>query len=160
MLATFHGTEKFISQPTLPCPIETRHYSYPVNSPSFVGFCLMRMNYLMLIYLRVRTQHPAQYKNRNPNSVERYRFWLNHLLPCGMQAPLERAHRIKMPFLAYVKDLGIAQESQKRFWRQPAPFFAGRSCITGSNSCTCRPTGWKILLLPGLKSRASINWYA
>ena len=21
------------------CPIDTRHYSYPVNSPSFVGFC-------------------------------------------------------------------------------------------------------------------------
>jgi site-specific recombinase XerC len=53
-------------------------------------------------------------KNRNPKSVARYRFWLNHLLLWAMEKPLEKAHRIKKPFLTYARDLEMAQESQKK----------------------------------------------
>ena len=55
-----------------------------------------------------------QIKNKNPKSVERYRFWLNHLLRWAMEIPLEKAHKIDIPFLAYTKELGFAQESQKK----------------------------------------------
>lgn len=55
-----------------------------------------------------------QTKNKNPKSVERYRFWLNHLLRWAMEIPLEKAHKIDIPFLAYTKELGVAQESQKK----------------------------------------------
>ena len=55
-----------------------------------------------------------QTKNKNPKSVERYRFWLYHLLRWAMETPLEKAHKIELPFLAYTKDLGLAQESQKK----------------------------------------------
>lgn len=53
-------------------------------------------------------------KNRNPKSVERYRFWLYHLLRWAMETPLEKANRIEIPFLAYARDLGMAQASQKK----------------------------------------------
>lgn len=55
-----------------------------------------------------------QTKNKNPKSVERYRFWLNHLLRWAMEIPLEKVHKIDIPFLAYTKELGVAQESQKK----------------------------------------------
>ena len=38
-----------------------------------------------------------QTKNKNPKSVERYRFWLYHLLRWAMETPLEKAHKIETP---------------------------------------------------------------
>jgi len=55
-----------------------------------------------------------QTKNKNPKSVDRYRFWLYHLLRWAMETPLEKAHKIETPFLAYTKELDLAQESQKK----------------------------------------------
>ena len=55
-----------------------------------------------------------QVKMKNPKSVERYRFWLNHLLLWAMEIPLERAHSIQVPFSDYIKGKNFAQESQKK----------------------------------------------
>ncbi len=55
-----------------------------------------------------------QVKMKNPKSVERYRFWLNHLLLWAMEVPLQKAQFIKTPFADYVKHKKFAAESQKK----------------------------------------------
>src|SRR5512138_461217 len=55
-----------------------------------------------------------QVKMKNPKSVERYRFWLNHLLLWAMEIPLQRASSISPPFSDYVRRKNFAQESQKK----------------------------------------------
>lgn len=51
---------------------------------------------------------------RNPKPVERYRFWLNHLLLWAMDVPLQRASSISTPFSDYVRSRNFAQENQKK----------------------------------------------
>lgn len=51
---------------------------------------------------------------KNPKSVERYRFFLNHLLLWAMEVPLQRAFSISIPFSDYVRKKNLAQESQKK----------------------------------------------
>jgi len=55
-----------------------------------------------------------QVRLKNPKSVERYRFWLNHLLLWAMEVPLQKAHSIQSPFSDYVRSKNFAQESQKK----------------------------------------------
>ena len=55
-----------------------------------------------------------QVRLRNPKSVERYRFWLNHLLLWAMEVPLQKAPSISPPFPDYVRSRNFAQESQKK----------------------------------------------
>ena len=52
-----------------------------------------------------------QVRLKNPKSVERSRFRLNHLL---LQAPLQHAHSVQFPFSDYVRSRNFAQESQKK----------------------------------------------
>jgi hypothetical protein len=55
-----------------------------------------------------------QVRLKNPKSVERSRFRLNHLLLQAMQAPLQHAHSVQFPFSDYVRSRNFAQESQKK----------------------------------------------
>lgn len=72
---------------------------------------LFRGNFLLvqeyLTYL-------LQVRLKNPKSVERYRFWLNHLLLWAMEIPIQKAHLIQPPFSDYVRNKNFAQESQKK----------------------------------------------
>lgn len=53
-------------------------------------------------------------KRKNPKTLDRYRFWLNHALIWAMDVPFESAQKVKQPFYLYVENLGLAQESQKK----------------------------------------------
>jgi len=62
-------------------------------------------------------------KNRNKKSVERYRFWLRHLLLWAMGRSFEMADRIKPSFSQYVNDLDLAPESKKKIVETARSFF-------------------------------------
>ena len=53
-------------------------------------------------------------KRKNPKTIRRYQSWLGHALLWAMDIPFEKAHTVKTPFVQYVEDLGLAQESQKK----------------------------------------------
>jgi site-specific recombinase XerD len=53
-------------------------------------------------------------KNKNGKTVDRYRFWLRHLLLWAMDQPLSTADRIKPSFLQYVNNLELALMSKKK----------------------------------------------
>jgi site-specific recombinase XerD len=53
-------------------------------------------------------------KNKSRKTVDRYRFWLRHLLFWAMDQPLTAADRIKPSFLQYVNNLDLALTSKKK----------------------------------------------
>lgn len=62
-------------------------------------------------------------KNRNKKSVDRYRFWLRHLLLWAMDRPFEMASKINPSFSQYVGDLILAAESKKKIVETARSFF-------------------------------------
>jgi len=62
-------------------------------------------------------------KNRNKKSVDRYRFWLRHLLLWAMDRPFEMASKINPSFSQYVGDLTLAAESKKKIVETARSFF-------------------------------------
>jgi len=82
-----------------------------------------------------------QVKMKNPKSVERYRFWLNHLLLWAMEMPLQKAQFIKTPFADYVKHKKFAAESQKKIVERRVHSYAGQSYIMRNNLPACRLSG-------------------
>lgn len=53
-------------------------------------------------------------KRKKPQTVRRYRTWLNHLLLWAMDTPFEKADRIRISYLEHVKNLNLAPESEKK----------------------------------------------
>ena len=62
-------------------------------------------------------------KNRNPKSVDRYRFWLRHLLLWAMDRSFETADTIKPSFAQTVNGLALAAESKKKIVETARSFF-------------------------------------
>ena len=79
-----------------------------------------RDNYL---YTREFLDYLLNVKNRNKKSVERYQFWLRHLLLWAMERSFAVAHKIKPSFPQYVNELGLAAESRKKIVETARSFF-------------------------------------
>jgi integrase len=64
-------------------------------------------------------------KRRSQESVDRYWFWLRHLLLWAMGTPLSNAHSMTLPFGQYIaqSDLNIALESQRKTIETARSFF-------------------------------------
>ncbi len=64
-------------------------------------------------------------RRRNIETVDRYKFWLRHLLLWSMETPFPEAHKIKTPFSKYVEnaDKPLALESQRKIIETARAFF-------------------------------------
>jgi len=112
-----------------------------------------RGNFLLvqeyLVYL-------LQVKMKNPKSVERYRFWLNHLLLWAMGVPFQKAHGIQPPFADYVRNRNFAQESQKKIV-ETARAFLRWAKLYHEKQFTSLPAFWVEDLTPVRVHRKSVS---
>ena len=79
-----------------------------------------RDNYLIV---QKYLEYLLNVKNRNPKSVERYRFWLRWVLLWAMEQPLEKADKVKPAFSHYINTLELAPESKKKVVETVRAFF-------------------------------------
>jgi len=79
-----------------------------------------RSNYLII---KEYLEYLFSVKNRNKKSVERYRFWLRHVLLWAMEHPLEAADKIRPPFVQHINQLDLATESKKKIIETTRAFF-------------------------------------
>jgi len=75
------------------------------------------------LYIREFLDYLLNVKSRNKKSVERYQFWLRHLLLWAMERSFDTANRIKPAFPQYVNDLELAPESKKKIVETARSFF-------------------------------------
>ena len=64
-------------------------------------------------------------RHRNIETVDRYKFWLRHLLLWAMDIPFPEAHKIKLHFSKYIErmDKPLAPESQRKIIETARAFF-------------------------------------
>ncbi len=64
-------------------------------------------------------------KHRDIETVDRYKFWLRHLLLWAMETPFPDAHKIKTPFSMYIESANkpLAPESQRKIIETARAFF-------------------------------------
>jgi site-specific recombinase XerD len=79
-----------------------------------------RSNFLLL---QEYSDYLLNVKSKNPKSVDRYGFWLRHLLLWAMDRPFETADTIKPPFVQAVNALKLAAESKKKIVETARSFF-------------------------------------
>ena len=113
------------------------------------GNFLLVQEYLAYL-LRVRL--------KNPKSVDRYRFWLNHLLRWAMEVPLQRAFSISTPFSDYVRRTNLAQESQKKIV-ETARAFLRWAKLYHEKQFASLPGYWVEDLTPIRVQRKSVSKY-
>jgi integrase len=99
-----------------------------------------------------------QVRLKNPKSVERYRFWLNHLLLWAMEIPLQKASAISTPFSDYVRHKNFAQESQKKMV-ETARAFLRWAKLYHAKQFVSLPAYWVEDLTPVRAQRKSISKY-
>jgi len=99
-----------------------------------------------------------QVRQKNPKSVERYRFWLNHLLLWAMEVPLHRATSISPPFSDYVRSKNFAQESQKKIV-ETARAFLRWAKLYHEKKFASLPAYWVEDLTPIRVQRKSVSKY-
>ena len=99
-----------------------------------------------------------QVRQRNPKSVGRYRFWLNHLLLWAMEVPLQRASSISTPFSDYVRRKNFAQESQKKIV-ETARAFLRWAKLYHEKEFARLPAYWVEDLTPIRVQRKSVSKY-
>lgn len=99
-----------------------------------------------------------QVRLKNPKSVERYRFWLNHLLLWAMEVPLPRARSISPPFSDYVRSKNFAQESQKKIV-ETARAFLRWAKLYHEKQFASLPAYWVEDLTPVRVQRNSVSKY-
>jgi len=99
-----------------------------------------------------------QVRLKNPKSVERYRFWLNHLLLWAMEVPLHGAFSITTPFSDYVRNKNFAQESQKKIV-ETARAFLRWAKLYHEKQFASLPAYWVEDLTPVRVQRKSVSKY-
>jgi len=99
-----------------------------------------------------------QVRLKNPKSVERYRFWLNHLLLWAMEVPLQKASSISTPFSDYVRSGNFAQESQKKIV-ETARAFLRWAKLYHEKQFASLPAYWVEDLTTVRVQRKSVNKY-
>lgn len=99
-----------------------------------------------------------QVRMKNPKSVERYRFWLNHLLLWAMEVPLQKASSISTPFSDYIRSKDFAQESQKKII-ETARAFLRWAKLYHEKQFTNLPAFWVEDLTPVRVHRKSVSKY-
>ena len=64
-------------------------------------------------------------RRRDIETVDRYKFWLRHLLLWAMETPFPEAHKIKTSFSIYIEksDQPLACESQRKIIETARAFF-------------------------------------
>lgn len=95
---------------------------------------------------------------KNPESVERYRFWLNHLLFWAMEVPLPKARSISTPFSDYVRSKNLSQESQKKTV-ETARTFLRWAKLYHEKQFASLPAYWVADLTPVRVHRQSVSKY-
>lgn len=95
---------------------------------------------------------------KNPESVERYRFWLNHLLFWAMEVPLPKARSISTPFSDYVRSKNLSQESQKKTV-ETARAFLRWAKLYHEKQFASLPAYWVADLTPVRVHRQSVSKY-
>lgn len=99
-----------------------------------------------------------QVRLKNPKSVERYRFWLNHLLLWAMEVPFQKALSISTPFSDYVRSKNFAQESQKKIV-DTARAFLRWAKLYHEKQFASLPAYWVEDLTPVRVQRKSVSKY-
>lgn len=99
-----------------------------------------------------------QVRLKNPKSVERYRFWLNHLLLWAMEIPLQKAPSIRLSFSDYVRSKNFAQESQKKIV-ETARAFLRWAKLYHEKQFAGLPAYWVEDLTPVRVQRRSVSKY-
>jgi site-specific recombinase XerD len=97
-------------------------------------------------------------KRKNPKTVERYRFWLNHLLLWAMAVPFPRVATIKVEFSDYVKSKQFAKESEKKVV-ETARAFLRWAKLHHEKKFLCLPSHWVEDLTPTTVDRQSSDRY-
>ena len=80
-------------------------------------------------------------RHRNIETVDRYKFWLRHLLLWAMDIPFPEAHKIKLHFSKYIErmDKPLAPESPEKNYRdRPCIFQVGKNALFPGVSGTSR----------------------